>query len=70
MLKKIIADKGSFSVTAAKARNSVRQTDASVIKQRDFVIAGITAVSVVKIRISQINVHQRCLIVVIVYENA
>ena len=39
-------------VTAAKARNSVRQTSASVMKQRDFVTADVTAVSVVKIRIS------------------
>ena len=51
----LLADKGSSGVTAAKARNSVRQTGASVIKQRDFVTAGVTAVSVVKITISQIT---------------
>ena len=39
-------------VTAAKARNSVKQTGASVLKQRDFVTASATAVSHVKIRIS------------------
>ena len=37
----LLADKGSSSVTAVKARNSVRQTGA--IKQRDFVRAGVTA---------------------------
>ena len=49
----LLVDKGSSGVTAAKARNSVRQTGASVnvIKQRDFVTAGVTAVSVVIIRI-------------------
>ena len=39
-------------MTAAKARNSVKQTGASVLKQRDFVTASATAVSHVKIRIS------------------
>ena len=48
----LLADKGSSGVTAAKARNSVRRTGSSVIKQRDFVTAGVTAVSVVKIRIN------------------
>ena len=51
--------KGSSDVTAAKARNSVRQTSASVIKQRDSVTAGVVAVSVVKITISQITVSSR-----------
>ena len=37
-------------MTAAKARNNGRQTN--VIKQRDFVTAGVTAVSVVIIRIT------------------
>ena len=39
-------------MTAAKAINSVKQTGASVLKQRDFVTASTTAVSHVKIRIS------------------
>ena len=55
----LLADKGSSGVTVAKARNSVRQTDASVIKQRDFVTAGVTAVSVVKIRIRRITVSSK-----------
>ena len=53
------ADKGSSSMTAAKARNSIRQTGLSVIKQRDFVKAGVTTVSVVKIRISQITISSK-----------
>ena len=48
----LLTDNGSSIVTAAKARNSVKQTGASVLKQRDFVIARATAVSHVKIRIS------------------
>ena len=47
----LLVDKGSSGLTAAKARDSVRQTGPSVIKQRDFVTAGVTAVSVVMIRI-------------------
>ena len=52
----LLADKGSFGVTATKARNSVRQTHASAIIQRDFITADVTAGSVVKIRINQIFV--------------
>ena len=48
----LLADKRSSGVTAAQAKKSVRQTGASVIKQRDFVTEGVTAISVVKIRIS------------------
>ena len=51
-----LADKDSFIVTVAKARNSVRQIDASVLKQRDFVTAGATAVSHVKTRISGVSI--------------
>ena len=39
-------------MTAAKARNNVKQIGTSVLKQRDFVTASATAVSHVKIRIS------------------
>ena len=67
---------GSSGVTAAKARNSVRQTGASVIKQRDFVTAGVTGVSVVIIRIENcvqilklIIAFSDCyFIIVIIYE--
>ena len=38
-------------MTAPKERNNVRQTGPSVIKQRDLVTAGVTAVSVIIIRI-------------------
>ena len=55
----LLVDKGSSDVTVAKARNSVRQTGASVIKQRGFVTVGVTAVSVVKITISQITVSSK-----------
>ena len=48
----LLVDRGSSVVTAVKARNSVKQTGASVLKQRDFVTASATAVSHVKIRIS------------------
>ena len=56
-------------MTAAKARNSVRQTGESVIKQKDFVTASVIAVSVVKIKIGRITGSSKCLNVVIVYEN-
>ena len=46
-------------MTVAKVRNSVRQTGASVLKQRDFVTAGVIAVSVVKITISRITVSSK-----------
>ena len=39
-------------VTAAKARNNVKQIGASVLKQRDFVTANAIAVLHVQIRIS------------------
>ena len=41
-------------MTAVKARNSVRQTGASVIKQTDFVTASVMPVIRVKIRISHV----------------
>ena len=37
----LLVDKGSSTVTVT---DSVRLTDASVLKQKDFVIAGVTAV--------------------------
>ena len=37
----LLVGKGSSTVTVA---NSVRRTDASVLKQKNFVIAGVTAV--------------------------
>ena len=55
----LLANKGSFGVTATKARNNVRQTGASVLNQRGFVTASVTPVSVVKIRISQITVSSK-----------
>ena len=72
----LLVDKGSSGVTAAKARNSVRQTGTSVIKQKDFVTAGVTAVSVVIIRIENcvqilkvIIAFSDCyFIIVIIYE--
>ena len=48
----LLVDKGSSVVTAAKAINSVRQTGASVLKQRYSVTASVTTVSHVKIRIN------------------
>ena len=41
-------------MTAVKARNSVRQTGASVKKQTDFVTASVMPVIRVKIRISHV----------------
>ena len=48
----LLVDKDSSIVTAAKAIDSVRQTGASVLKQRYSVTASVTAVSHVEIRIS------------------
>ena len=53
----LLVDKYSSVVTVAKARNSVRQTGATDLKQINLVTAGATAVSHVKIRISGVLIY-------------
>ena len=50
--KYLIPKEVYYKIIVAKTRNSVTQSDVSVLMQRDFVTAGETSVSHAKIRIS------------------